>query len=282
MRARLQKILAAAGLASRREAESLLRANRVTVNGQVASLGDSADPDRDVVALDGEPVRAARKAYWLLHKPRGVISTRSDPDGRPKVIDLLPPRASNLRLNPVGRLDVESEGLLLLTNDGEAAHVLLHPSLGSEKEYLVTARGKVRDATARRLARGVRLEDGVTAPAKVVVGPYDARGDTTKLTLTLREGRKRQIRRALESLGHPVSRLLRVRMGPLRLGRLAPGESRQLNEAELATLHAHVAARGAPDDSHAAHAEAHAEAGAKPRRSARKGSGRLRGTRPSS
>jgi len=278
VRARLQKILAAAGLASRREAESLLRASRVTVNGQVASLGDSADPDRDVVALDGEPVRAARKAYWLLHKPRGVISTRSDPDGRPKVIDLLPPRASNLRLNPVGRLDVESEGLLLLTNDGEAAHVLLHPSLGSEKEYVVTARGQVRDATARRLARGVRLEDGFTAPAKVVVGPYDARGDTTKLTLTLREGRKRQIRRALESLGHPASRLLRVRMGPLRLGRLAPGESRPLNEAELVTLRAHVAARRAPDDSHTAHAEA----GAKPRKSARKGSGRLRGARPSS
>ncbi len=231
---RLQKVLARAGIASRRAAEDLLRAGRVTVNGRRASLGDSADPSRDRVAVDGRPLRAEPPAYWLLHKPRGVLTTVRDPQGRATVLSLLPERAQ--RVFPVGRLDRDTEGLLLLTNDGALAHALLHPSREIEREYRVTVRGRIPEEALRALARGVRLEDGVTAPA--VVGParYDRASDTSRFSLTVVEGRKRQIRRALRALSHPVARLVRVRMGPLRLGRLASGRARPLRDDERRAL----------------------------------------------
>jgi len=247
MRARLQKILAAAGLASRRGAEEVLRAGRVTVNGAPAALGDSADPDCDEIAVDGRPIEREPSRYWMLHKPRGVLTTLRDPhasrDGRPLVLDLLPAAARTERLFPVGRLDLDSEGLLLLTNDGEAAQALLHPSLGTEREYVVTVRGQLSDETAERLARGIELDDGPMAPCRV--GRRQRRRDppTTRFSLTLREGRKRQIRRALRALGHPVVRLVRTRMGPLRLGDLSEGEARPLDARELAALRTHVGGR---------------------------------------
>ena len=233
-RTRLQKILAAAGVASRRRAEELLREGRVAVNGVRARLGDSADSQRDVVTVDGVPVQREALSYWIVHKPRGVITTVSDPQGRPTVVGLVSDPTP--RLFPVGRLDRDTEGLVLLTNDGALAHVLLHPSHESEREYRVTVKGRVAPTTLRRLARGVVLDEGRTAPARVGPGRFDARAGTTRFALTLIEGRKRQIRRSLRALGHPLVELLRVRMGPLRLGRLAPGAARPLNARETRAL----------------------------------------------
>jgi 23S rRNA pseudouridine2605 synthase len=241
-RRRLQKILAEAGVASRRAAEGLLRAGRVTVNGRVAKLGDSADPDRDVVAVDGARVGREPSVYWLLHKPRGVITTVRDPEGRPTVRGLVPDREH--RLYPVGRLDRDTEGLLLLTNDGRVAHALLHPSHESEREYRVTVRGRISAEALRRLAAGVELEEGRTAPARVGQAVFDAATGSACFSLTLIEGRKRQIRRALSVLGHPVLRLVRVRMGPLELGDLAPGQARLLRPAERRALLASTGAGG--------------------------------------
>jgi 23S rRNA pseudouridine2605 synthase len=233
---RLQKLLAAAGVASRRGAEELLRAGRVAVNGERALLGSSADPERDVVTVDGVPIEREPFAYWLLNKPRGAVTTVRDPEGRQTVVDLLPAEARKLRLFPVGRLDRDTEGLVLMTNDGALAHVLLHPSHETEREYRVTVKGRVSAATLRRLAEGIVLEEGLTAPARTGRARYDAESDTSRFTLTLIEGRKRQIRRACESLGHRVVRLLRVRMGPLQLGRLPKGEARLLTTDERRAL----------------------------------------------
>ncbi len=231
---RLQKILAAAGLASRRDAERLLREGRVTVNGRTAELGQSADPDRDVIAVDATPISREATDYWIVNKPRGVITTVSDPEGRATVLDLVPERRT--RLFPVGRLDRDTEGLILLTNDGPLAQVVLHPSHGVEREYRVTARGRIGARALKQLAKGVALADGVTAPARVGTARHDTAADTTRFTLTLIEGRKRQIRRALEALGHPVLVLVRVRMGPIRLGRLAPGSAHRLGPRERKQL----------------------------------------------
>jgi len=222
------------------------------VNGTVARLGESADPERDVISVDGERVRHERLVYWLVHKPAGVLTTVRDPEGRRTVIDLLPEERA--RVFPVGRLDRDTEGLVLLTNDGAIAHALLHPSHGVEREYVVTARGRMRESTLRRLAEGVPLEDGMTAPAGIGNVEYDPRADATRFHLTLVEGRKRQIRRALEALGHPVARLCRVRMGPLRLGRLRSGAARRLDRQEHAAL-AGVAARAARRPQRAARAQ---------------------------
>lgn len=246
MRARLQKLLASAGVASRRRAEELVRAGRVRVNGAVARVGDSADPDEDRIEVDGRLLARAPAVFWLLHKPKGVLTTRRDPQGRRTVLDLLPPEADGARLFPVGRLDRDTEGLLLLTNDGDVAQALLHPSRGSEREYRVTARGRIVDRDLRRLARGVRLADGMTAPARVEGARYLAKQDATRFRLTLVEGRKRQIRRALRALGHPVMELVRTRMGPLRLGRLAAGQARLLAPREERALLAHARRHGAP------------------------------------
>lgn len=237
---RLQILLAAAGLASRRGAEALLREGRVTVNGRPARLGERADPERDRVAVDGRPLRREARGYWVLHKPRGVVTTRHDPEGRPTVLDLLPEAARRLRLFPVGRLDRDSEGLLLLTNDGEVAHALLHPRLGSEREYKVVVRGRLDEATVRQLAAGVHLPEGRTAPARPGPRRYDPASDVTRFVLVLQEGRKRQIRRSLEALGHPVLRLVRTRVGPLELGELRVGEARPLGAAERRRLLAHA------------------------------------------
>lgn len=233
---RLQKILARAGLASRRGAEELVRSGRVAVNDAVASLGATADPERDRISVDGQPVLAQPLAYWILHKPRGVVTTTKDPQGRTTVLELLPEEARQERLFPVGRLDLDSEGLLLLTNDGEVAQAMLHPSLGCEREYRVTVRGRLSGATRRRLAAGIELEDGPMAPCRVERAGYDPASDASTFHLTLREGRKREIRRALASQGHPVLRLIRVRMGPLRLGRLRPRQARRLSAGERRAL----------------------------------------------
>jgi 23S rRNA pseudouridine2605 synthase len=233
-------VIAAAGLTSRRGAEALLREGRVRVNGEVASLGDSVDAERDVVTVDGRTLLAEPPAYWLVHKPRGVLTTLRDTHGRRTVVDLLPDRS--LRLFPVGRLDLETEGLVLLTNDGELAHVLLHPSYESEREYEVTVAGRISREALRRLAEGVELEDGLTAPATVGRLRRDAGSDASVFRLTLIEGKKRQIRRALAQLGHPVTALRRLRMGPLQLGDLAAGAARPLAADEVRALRA-LAAR---------------------------------------
>jgi len=205
----------------------------------VAQLGDSADPVRQTITVDGRALERERAAYWIVHKPRAVLTTTSDPHGRPTVLGLLPPHVP--RVFPVGRLDWETEGLVLLTNDGDVAHALLHPSLGSEREYRVTVRGRIDDAVLRRLARGVTLDDGPTAPARVGPARFDRGTDTSSFTLVLFEGRKRQIRRAMEVLGHPVRRLVRVRMGPIELGTLAPGRARARGGAARGRLGGWVA-----------------------------------------
>ena len=238
-RARLQKILSAAGVASRRAAEAWILDGRVTVNGRVATLGESADPAEDEVCVDGERVAPEALAYWVVNKPRGVVTTVSDPEGRPTILSLLPESERRVegvgqRLYPVGRLDRDTEGLVLLTNDGPLTHALLHPSHEIEREYRVTVRGLMREGALRKLAEGVLLEDGPTAPAGVE--EVELRERETRFQLTVIEGRKRQIRRALEALGHPVRELLRVRMGSLRLGRLRSGEARRLSESERVRL----------------------------------------------
>jgi len=231
---RVQKILAAAGLASRRAAEELIREGRVTVNGETIEVGASADPQVDVVALDGERIRAEPLQYWALHKPRGVVTTLVDPEGRRSVKDLIPRTAG--RVHPIGRLDRDSSGLLLLTNDGALTQRLLHPSHGGEKEYRVVVKGTLDEKAIGALRHGVMLDDGPSAPARVEQVRYDRDTDTTSCHLVLTEGRKRQIRRAMLQIGHPVKRLARVRVGPIRLGRLAPGAARPLTADEIRAL----------------------------------------------
>lgn len=233
MKERLQKLIAAAGLGSRREAERWISAGRVTVNGEVAALGDGADPACDRIEVDGRPLRAdERKYYVLLNKPVGYVTTLSDPEGRPVVTDLV--KDVPARLHPVGRLDLTTEGLLLLTNDGELTHRLAHPRHEVEKTYLVRVRGALSPAARRQLAEGVVLEDGLTAPARVE--KVRATGSHTWLEITIREGRNRQVRRMCEAVGHPVSRLKRIRLAFLELGALPTGKYRLLTAAEVARL----------------------------------------------
>ena len=187
--------------------------------------------------------------YWLVNKPRGVLTTVSDPRGRPTVLELVPARGA--RLFPVGRLDYHTEGLVLLTNDGALAHTLLHPSFGTEREYRVTVRGRLEAVTLKRLAKGVLLEDGMTAPARPGVAQFDPQTRTTRFALTLIEGKKRQIRRMMETLGHPVVRLIRVRMGTLQLSQLGVGEARPLQARERRALLAAKADADAAKDGRA-------------------------------
>jgi pseudouridine synthase len=231
MEERLQKILARAGLGSRRACEELIRQGRVTVNGQVAQLGQKADPERERITVDGKPIRLKRHhTYIALHKPAGVISTTHDPQGRPTVVDLAP-HPPNTRLWPVGRLDLDSEGLILLTNDGELAHRLTHPRYEHTKEYKVCVAGHPDGVTLKRWREGVLLDGRRTAPAQVELLPR--KGNRTWLRVVLREGRKREIRRVAALLGYPVHRLIRVRIGPVRLRDLKPGEWRYLTRQEL-------------------------------------------------
>ncbi len=225
---RLQKVLAAAGLGSRRACEELIADGRVTVDGELAALGRRVDPETARIAVDGVPMTVRPGVvYYLLNKPVGVVTTASDPQGRPTVVDLVP---ADPRVFPVGRLDADTEGLLLLTNDGDLAHRLTHPSFGVEKEYLAEVEGTPTPSAVRRLRTGIELEDGPTAPAKVV-----AVGDRA-LRITIHEGRNRQVRRMCEAVGHPVVRLVRTRIGPLADRRLKPGEWRALTVAEVRAL----------------------------------------------
>jgi len=225
---RLQKVLAAAGLGSRRACEILIEEGRASVNGEVAVLGRRVDPEADRVEVDGVrvPVRAGLVTY-VLNKPRGVVTTASDPQGRPTVVQLVP---AEPRVFPVGRLDTDTEGLLLLTNDGDLAHRLTHPSFGVDKEYLAQVEGSPTPAELRRLRKGVELEDGVTAPARASLVSAGA------VRLVIHEGRNRQVRRMLEAVGYPVLRLVRTRIGPLADRKLKPGEWRVLGIDEVRAL----------------------------------------------
>lgn len=235
---RLQRLLASAGFGSRREVEALVAEGRVTVNGEIAELGGRARPGVDDIRLDGERVLSERPVYWIVNKPRGVVTTVRDDSGRRTVLDLLPRKLG--RVFPVGRLDVETSGLLLLTNDGETAFAMLHPSLGSEREYRVNVKGAIDAKAITRLEKGVDLEEGRTAPGRVDDVRIDPKTQTSTFTLTLVEGRNRQIRRSLLILGFPVRRLVRERVGPLRLGKLAVGDARPLDPEERTALLAHV------------------------------------------
>jgi len=225
---RLQKVLASAGFGSRRACEQLIADGRVTVNGLVARLGQRADIADDHIALDGIPLPGrAGVVYYLLNKPAGVVSTASDPEGRKTVLDLVPDAP---RVFPVGRLDFSSEGLILLTNDGELTYQLTHPSFGVAKEYVVDVEGELSRDAIRRLRQGVELEDGVTARARVrSLGPHAAR-------ITIHEGRNRQVRRMCSAVGNPVRRLVRTRIGPVSDPQLAPGQWRHLTASEIRAL----------------------------------------------
>ncbi|WP_221248581.1 pseudouridine synthase [Desulfuromonas versatilis] len=233
MKQRLQKLIAAAGLASRREAERWIDERRVSVNGQLASLGDTADPQLDRIEVDGRPLEfAEKKLYLLLNKPVGYVTTARDPQGRPTVMDLV--KELSGRVFPVGRLDLTTDGLLLMTNDGELANRLAHPRHQVEKTYLVRVRGMLSAQASRSLETGVRLEDGMTAPARV--GRVRASGSHTWFEISLREGRNRQVRRMCEAVGCPVSRLRRIRIGFLEIGTLQPGKFRMLTAEEVGKL----------------------------------------------
>lgn len=235
MAVRLARYLSERGLGSRRKAETWILAGRVRVNGVVTTdLARRVEPGRDKVCLDGSEVPAAmpRRRVLLLWKPAGYLTTMSDPFGRPTVRDLVPPELG--RLYPVGRLDLDSEGALLLTNDGELAHRFTHPRFHLPKTYLVEVEGRIEAGAVERLRRGIMLEDGPTSPAEVELRGF-GRG-TSRLQVTLYEGRKRQLKRMLAAVGHPVRRLRRVGIGPLDLRGLRPGEYRELTEAELAGL----------------------------------------------
>ena len=232
--------MAQANLGSRRACEAIIAAGRVAVNGRVAKLGDKADPAVDRVTVDGRPLFAAPPAgeaapiYIALNKPRGVISSLEDEmeQGRVTVRDLIP--IPDAHIYPVGRLDKPSEGLVLMTNDGELAHRLTHPRYGHEKVYDVTVEGRVADRVLEQWRRGVMLDGRITAPAPIEV--IERTAEATRLRVILREGRKRQIRRVAAALGHPVRRLIRERIGPLSLGELKPGEWRYLTANEVREL----------------------------------------------
>jgi len=233
MEERLQKILARAGYGSRRACEEIVAAGRVTVNGRVASLGDKADPQNDHILLDGQPVRLAeQQVYIALYKPRGVISAVSSPDERPTVRDLVDAPG---RIYPVGRLDVDSEGLILLTNDGNLANRLTHPRYGHEKEYRVLVARRPDEEQLATWRRGVVLSDGHrAAPAEVRLETPAGKG--MWLRMVLREGRKRQIRETGTLIGLPVVKIVRVRIGSLHLGNLKPRQWRYLTPQEVAEL----------------------------------------------
>jgi len=237
---RLQKVLARVGIGSRRTCEDLIAEERVKVNGEIAELGRRVDPERDLVEVDGAPIGIRPGlVYYVLNKPAGVVTTASDPQGRPTVIDLVP---AEPRVFPVGRLDMDTEGLLLLTNDGELANRIAHPSHGVEKEYLAEVAGTPSRAALRTLREGVDLEDGRTAPATAAL----VEGSLVKLAI--HEGRNRQVRRMLDAVGHPVTRLIRTRIGPLSDRRLAPGSWRELTAPELRSMEAAVGAASRTHD----------------------------------
>jgi 23S rRNA pseudouridine2605 synthase len=235
---RLNKVLAQAGLTSRRGAERLITEGRVAINGVVTrELATLADPDVDLVTVDGTPLpRSETLRYLLLHKPRGYVTTVRDPQGRPVVTDLVP---GDVRLYPVGRLDADVEGALLLTNDGTLTHRLLHPRYAVPRVYEAQVEGVVRAGDLPRWRRGVALEDGPAVPLAIeVLGRGD--GNTTRMQLTFAEGRKHEVKRFCDALGHRVLRLRRLAFGPIALGHLRPGQWRTLTPREVAQLRAGV------------------------------------------
>lgn len=235
---RLQKLLARVGIASRRVVEEMIDSGRVTVNGEVARLGQRADPAVDAIEVDGSLVGVKPDTVWYaLNKPVEVVTTASDPQGRRTVIDLVP---TEPRVFPVGRLDADTEGLLLLTNDGDITHRLTHPSFGVEKEYLAHVKGRPSRGALRRLREGVELDDGMTAPAVA------SALEPSVIRLVIHEGRNRQVRRMCEAVGHPVVRLVRTRIGPFRDPHLAPGQWRELTQDEVRDLERSVVRREPP------------------------------------
>ena len=225
---RIQKVLAAAGVASRRSVEEMVAEGRITVNGQPARLGQRVDPDHDAVEVDGVSVGLRTDlVYYLLNKPPGVVTTASDPQGRPTVVDMVPEEP---RVFPVGRLDADSEGLLLLTNDGGLTHRLTHPSFGVPKEYLAHVEGRPSRGALRRLREGVELDDGAAQAVAVSLL------ETSVIRIVVHEGRNRLVRRMCEAVGHPVIRLVRTRIGPLADRKLPPGQWRALKPSEVREL----------------------------------------------
>ena len=222
---KLQKVLARMGIASRRVVEEYILDERVQVNGEIAHIGQRVNITEDEILFDGTPIRMKPDlVYYLLHKPVGVISTAKDPQGRETVIDLLP---TEPRVFPVGRLDKESEGLLIVTNDGDLTYRLTHPSHGVEKEYLAAVEGRVSRGNLRKLREGIELEDGMTAPAKV------SQVDDGVVKIIIHEGKNRQVRRMFQMIGHPVKRLVRTRIGNLVDHKLQSGQWRLLDALEL-------------------------------------------------
>lgn len=235
---RVHRALAQAGVASRRAAEKLVAEGRVTVNGQVATVGQVVR-ETDAIAVDGTPVRAEPIRTYMLNKPMGMVSTASDPEGRPTVLDPLP---HDVRLYPIGRLDINTTGLLLITNDGDLAHRLMHPRSKVPKTYEALVEGRVSSAAVRALRNGIELDDGPTQPARVDLLDRQAVGGTW-LRIEITEGRNRQVRRMCEAVGHRVRRLARTGYGGLGLGRLKRGEFRMLSSGELASLEAQAGLR---------------------------------------
>jgi 23S rRNA pseudouridine2605 synthase len=230
---RLNKFLAHAGIGSRRHVEDLIRAGRVSVDGQaVRELGTKVDPDTQRVCVDGQPIHEERLVYWLVHKPRGYVCTNYDPARRPRAIDLVP--HVDQRVYTVGRLDEESEGLLLLTNDGDLAHRLMHPRFGIEKTYLVQVAGHPDRDDLQKLLKGVYLSDGHVRARRVK--RLKNQGESCWIQVVLSEGKNREIRRMLARLGHKVMRLRRIAIGPVLLGHLVSGRNRRLTGAELVRL----------------------------------------------
>ena len=241
---RLQKIIAGSGISSRRKAEEYIRHGLVTVNGEtVMTLGTKVDPLHDHIKVNGRHLKSKLPdMFVMLNKPVGYLSTLHDPDGRPTIKQLMP--KPSLRLFPVGRLDFDSEGLLLLTNNGDIAQACLHPTHHVQKTYLVKVKGVLEDIQVQQLRRGVTLEDGQTAPAKVKkAGKAQA---NSWIEITIHEGRKHQVKRMFDQIGHPVIRLKRIQFGPLNLGKLLPGKTRYLTDNEANDLRHLLSLSGTP------------------------------------
>ncbi|MFD2332182.1 pseudouridine synthase [Cohnella sp. GCM10020058] len=235
MEERLQKILANAGVASRRKCEELIAAGKVTVNGEVVKeLGVKADPSKDAIAVNGRKIKSESKLYLLFNKPKGVITSMHDEKGRTVVTDFL--KGVKERVYPVGRLDYDTEGLLLLTNDGELANLLTHPRHHVAKTYLATVERVPHGDALDKLQKGIKLEDGMTAPAEIEYHDVDPEGKQATISITIHEGRNRQVRRMFEAIHHPVIRLKRVSFGGLTLDNLQRGKYRKLSDAEVQSL----------------------------------------------
>ncbi len=232
---RLQKILAQAGIASRRKCEDLIVAGKVEVNGEVVTtLGTKADPDQDIITVSGRPIRNEKKVYLVMNKPKGVITSASDPEGRKIVSDYL--RDIKERVYPVGRLDYDTEGLLLLTNDGEFANLLTHPKHHVPKTYMATVKGVPHGTELDKLKQGIMLDDGMTSPADVEYKDIDTTKNEATISITIYEGRNRQVRRMFEAISHPVIKLKRISFGDLLLQNLKRGLFRHLTKNEIEDL----------------------------------------------